>query len=575
MDGDLRVSSPDGTWSGIALPAAAPPLDSGIGWAPPGGTVGGGSAGTPCRVPFWVPDITLRGPEEHAGGVGLVEDSPSGVVPELSSAVSRKPVVPSSRRRSYSPGGIRHPVPLGEPIPLAVGINEFWVSSGTDDNTVHVQFLREEALHWFLPFLNPYQVAQVSVTVFVVGYCMLLHMQVSSFFAAPLLAVIPILRICPEMSRLLFSGEVSTARHMRSLQSAGALLLAVWLSYMLLASMRPPSSSPAAAPVVAPEPPVAPLDPWPVPHPRNFAPADCMGLPGLNCSAALSTWAGPRGCPVLALTDGTCASYCGFYNRSCIKAYDDVGTGACALREDLRPSPSSRIANGCMQRLNTQVCACGPLEAGSRWQPLRFEEQEATSEGSCNCGPKRRFELSPHKTPDAGTSPRSYSQEHCFRLDVKYEPLDMPGRGRMTAGTAAECQHRCDNTNGCAYFTWFPATGRCHFQTHTAKLYHALGAVAGPANCADEEMLAEIRGEPRPPPPAATVDGGLYGSATFAEPFAPAPVPKQVRHSPAFQQAHLQHTLRTPPFAEGSPVAVFLVLIGFAITAGTGLLTTS
>lgn len=576
MEGGLRISDTDGTWSDAALPAVAPPVTRGIGWHLPRDS-GRGATANPCMVPWWVSHVNVQrdgaGQEPAVSAPGSLTDAPGTA---SSAEAASSPHSALHLRRGHSPGRTRGRVTYGEAVPLAVGLNEMWLSPSAEPGSpvVHIQAVREEALQRLVPYLKPYEMAQVSVSVFVVGFCMALHMQFSSFLASPVLAMIPVLRICPEVPRLLFHREFKSEKIQRSLLRAAAILCVVWMAYVLMAHMRPAPISMPVHPATTPLVPANsdPLLTYPVHH---HAPANCEGLPGVNCTAALSDWAGPGTCPVLALTQGTCASYCDFYKRSCVKGMDDVGTGECRLSGGAR---QQQHRDDCMQNLNTQICVCGPPDLRSQWQ-WPWPQQDVSEQESCGFGPRGPTEptFAPSSAPFAG-QPGQRNADHCFRFDLKFDP-DMPGRAPTTARTASECQERCDNTHGCAYFTWWPASGACHFHLYHSKLAHALGALSGPANCADEAMLAELHGERLPPSGLPPHNLPLQGSSPPGFPpqgFQPqpayAPGPYSLRDdlvAPRRQPPgpQVQPGTRAPPFEEGSARALLFALVAVGIAA--------
>merc|ERR1711936_783254 len=66
---------------------------------------------------------------------------------------------------------------------------------------------------------------------------------------------------------------------------------------------------------------------------------------------------------------------------------------------------------------------------------------------------------------------------------------DMTGQDRTVEANATACQDRCQNTDGCSYFTWWGNDGGCHLQNSSAiatdeinnpELY---GVISGPKSC--------------------------------------------------------------------------------------------
>lgn len=216
---------------------------------------------------------------------------------------------------------------------------------------------------------------------------------------------------------------------------------------------------------------------------------ECGELTGLDCSEHLSSWAGPRNCAMLAETDGTCAAYCHRWNRTCLRACDDAGTGDCTLASGGSVRQSME-AHGCLQDWRTQVCVCS-----EPWRP-----PTTTTTRPPPPTPPRAVE--PDDT--GGYARQTTVAEHgeamvkpCFWANSMYTPLDMPGQGRTFVDGARQCQARCFRTSGCARFTWWP-DGSCHLQEYYTERKHAVGPVAGPSSCSDEEELANLLGDRHP-----------------------------------------------------------------------------
>ena len=77
-------------------------------------------------------------------------------------------------------------------------------------------------------------------------------------------------------------------------------------------------------------------------------------------------------------------------------------------------------------------------------------------------------------------------------MDMKYTAdgtrtgsPDMTGQDRTVEADATACQERCQNTDGCSYFTWWGNDGGCHLQDSSAKLTSGVGANVhyGPKSC--------------------------------------------------------------------------------------------
>ena len=74
----------------------------------------------------------------------------------------------------------------------------------------------------------------------------------------------------------------------------------------------------------------------------------------------------------------------------------------------------------------------------------------------------------------------------CFQNNVQYTPLDgVPGEDRSEESNAKACQARCQNVEGCAYFSFWKNSG-CHLQSSTATARSVKASVvAGPKRCTD------------------------------------------------------------------------------------------
>ncbi|CAE8647015.1 unnamed protein product [Polarella glacialis] len=340
-----------------------------------------------CRVPWWVWQISLSG-----------EDAP------------RKDVA------------------------LAIGENEVWMdfSKPSGSETVAerqveglsqslIRAFREDPLRQLLPRLRPYEASQLSVGTFLVLLVGVVRTGVPVLLAAPLLAVIPLSRVCPELPWLLLklrSGEGvepgadmpsesssrSSARSggqppgRRGLTAAAACLVAVWVALVLLSWTKSHYSTMSS---------------------QEKSPVD---------------WKPPP-----------------------------------AVRPQQRPSPPPPRSRGPAESQSTQQADFwAPVDVD--WEPIPMAP--------------------------------------CFFSQAKFEPLDMPGHGRTIARTANECQARCARTPGCAHFTLLPTSqaGRagsmsyhCHLQEYRAQMVAGPHeSVAGPSDCGQEAMLAELLGDTQP-----------------------------------------------------------------------------
>lgn len=80
-------------------------------------------------------------------------------------------------------------------------------------------------------------------------------------------------------------------------------------------------------------------------------------------------------------------------------------------------------------------------------------------------------------------SARLQEAEDCTEINVKYHPLNMPGRLETREATISHCQARCRRVQGCAHFT-YTQEGTCHLQDVNAKKkLKSSGFYAGPPKC--------------------------------------------------------------------------------------------
>jgi len=521
-----------------------------------------------CRVPWWVWRISVDVPAEDGG--------------RQHANVRR--MAPRSRLWWEKDSTVHE-------APLAVGDNRLYVdlvaladdgalskTPSFDDSagsTSHCQpvllrAVREEPLRHLIPQLKPYETAQLSVVSFVAGFCFALHLGLPSFIAAPLLAAIPVSRICPELLCYLHPRQNRANSHFRrTLAVAATCAFIIWLAFSLLAVARR-AQGPSASPTEL----ALPEDAWlsPTAHPVVLSPSvDCASLGGLDCSTELSDWAGSGNCAILAETDGTCSAYCERHKRTCKRAADDDGTGSCSLGTGGHHRQMTD-GNGCFQDWKMQVCACssssdaepmlGPQPPArlaphallrlavpasppsSPAVPLVSSVTQAPPSSSSLPGGGRGEQTGGE--PPGGTTPGSAPPDSCLLPGVRYAPLDMPGRGGTRARSPELCQARCMRTPGCAHFTWWPSSA-CHLQDFRAKPQADADAVAGPSSCSDDEELAALRGD-TPAAPDALAQG-------------PEDEPKgrgEAGHAQAPADfTLLQQRLQLP--AEGSPALVAVV----------------
>ena len=58
----------------------------------------------------------------------------------------------------------------------------------------------------------------------------------------------------------------------------------------------------------------------------------------------------------------------------------------------------------------------------------------------------------------------------------------MPGQDRSKEASASACQTRCQQTEGCGFFSWW-GDGGCHLQSPSAVAISAPGVTSGPKSC--------------------------------------------------------------------------------------------
>jgi len=72
----------------------------------------------------------------------------------------------------------------------------------------------------------------------------------------------------------------------------------------------------------------------------------------------------------------------------------------------------------------------------------------------------------------------------CFEKDAAYVPINMNGTIPTTANDAAECQDRCAEEKGCAFFSFDHVSMNCHLQdSHAKRKGKELTFIAGPRAC--------------------------------------------------------------------------------------------
>eukprot|EP00429_Kryptoperidinium_foliaceum_P061161 CAMPEP_0176098434 /NCGR_PEP_ID=MMETSP0120_2-20121206/49354_1 /TAXON_ID=160619 /ORGANISM="Kryptoperidinium foliaceum, Strain CCMP 1326" /LENGTH=456 /DNA_ID=CAMNT_0017432441 /DNA_START=46 /DNA_END=1412 /DNA_ORIENTATION=+ len=445
--------------------------------------------------------------------------------------------------------------------------------------------LAEDLWLQLLPKLRPYEVSQLSLLTFLVVFFSSFALQTPIFLAAVLLAAVPISRICP--------GCSSKAAGRRALGCCVVVVVAIvliWATrYALAARRRPPV-------LRMPEPEVMEAR-GEVTSVVMLHPPDCSVFRGRDCSGALAEWAGLQHCTILAETNGTCKAFCVAHNRQCIKAMDDIGTGACALALG-GEARQTNAENACLQDWRTQICVCtggvpDPVATARRESPPRVAPSMSPSAPPGAAGrpslEPRRAHATPTTTTTTTTTTTSAAptlqelrrQAPCFFEGAYYHPVNMIGHGRSDAATPSRCQERCARTPGCAHFSWWP-DGGCHLQEYAAALRHAGPGdgmpIAGPGDCDDEAMLASIHGDsfsvgmPPSPPPPPPVDSHRAGAERAARPRR-----RDARHdkvasaaAPAIPAEFAARLTSEQLVGESSPWLLLAILIAFAGLAGSG-----
>lgn len=74
-----------------------------------------------------------------------------------------------------------------------------------------------------------------------------------------------------------------------------------------------------------------------------------------------------------------------------------------------------------------------------------------------------------------------FIKPQCFSVNVRFQPLDMPGQAPTDESSASACQARCEVVPNCVHFSW--SGGGCHLQDDSAQQVPAPYFVAGPPSC--------------------------------------------------------------------------------------------
>jgi len=401
---------------------------------------------------------------------------------------------------------------------------------------VPAQFRHKE----LLGKLRSYEVAQLSVIVFVFLLCGAVHLQAWTFVW--IASAIPVLRChSKELMNAIAVLQAAGLRHsiaelgLKSAEevrhfcgtvcSIAVILTMVCVAYTSLAYAR---------------------------HALHPLEVYCFQFRGVDCSGLLAEWAGPGNCAILAESNGTCKAYCESYNRTCVKASDDLGTGVCRPQHGAIYRQTME-ENGCLQNWRTQLCACTGFQDAEPWQQLDASGAslpgDAAAVEEAAPAPLEDLPAWPPERPVRRPSWETEEAEDCFLRDAQYVPLDMPGQGRTLASSPEQCQRRCFRTMGCARFTWLPlrddsfGRGACHLQEYRSTKEVVPGAIAGPSSCDDEQELAELLGHAPPPKPQRQPSKAQPTPPSQPAPQPPAP---QAQTAPPRTQAMRQAERQQP-----------------------------
>jgi len=552
-----------------------------------------------CNVPWWVSHVTVGA---STGKAAPVTHRRRSATPPPSS-LSTGPPVPV--RLVIGDNDLLVNFPLtrnssdgSEPGPVdGMEDSTEGIAAKTDDRSAAIadavesrrnSFLlvrasRQEPLRRLFPGLRPYEISQLSIILFVIGICLALQWEVVPWQAGPTLAVIPFCRTWPDLLCLFnpkYFGAVSSTRLRRAAASVLCCVTVVWFAYLLLFRAREVYGPYAKASPWSPSelPPTPPEVFMPSTLPPPVMNVDCAGLDGVDCNEYLAAWAGERNCVTLARTDGTCKSYCAAHQRLCIKAADDIGTGACEYDKGGHHRQST-AENGCLQDWGTQLCVCSEPDrppATTSLPPAQHERMPAVEvpRPPPPLPTTTSSALAPEGESEAVVEVRK--EPPCFFKGIRYDPQDMPGHGRSFTESAIDCQRRCARTAGCARFTWWLSEGgECRLQEYRAVARAApWGTIAGPSSCDDEaelERLLSTSAPPAPPPlpprsPTTRAPQAVAADQVIASSENPS------RLSSSGQVPHGVGKTVTPLLSEGSPHVVFIVVLAFALLSLSGVL---
>lgn len=109
---------------------------------------------------------------------------------------------------------------------VGIGMNQFNSDCGFAAR-------RLEPLRQWLPCLRPYEVSQLSVVVFFLGLLIAIRLRTPAFLSAPLLCLIPMLRICPELPLLRPGTGIS-----KGVSVLLRCLVALWIVLLVISRLR-------------------------------------------------------------------------------------------------------------------------------------------------------------------------------------------------------------------------------------------------------------------------------------------------------------------------------------------------
>lgn len=91
----------------------------------------------------------------------------------------------------------------------------------------------------------------------------------------------------------------------------------------------------------------------------------------------------------------------------------------------------------------------------------------------------------------------------CWSSDFKYSP-NLDGHEKTNESSIIDCQKRCENADGCRWFTHCEESGDCTLHGPSATKTASEGCKTGPSICGmTDEAFEESQATPAPPPPPA------------------------------------------------------------------------